>query len=480
MSGDLLVEYAANEGREMADETGTRRSDDRPAGAGQGQAGPETVPGNLPPADMPAQLGRYRIKKRLGGGGMGAVYLVENTELQREEALKVPHFERGSDPAVRERFLREARAAARLDHPNLCSIYDAGVIDGIHFLTMRLLPGKPLSAYTRRTHPPGEVIKVIVRLAQALEHAHAKGVIHRDLKSSNVMLCPGTGPTVFDFGLAKQVLQPQQKLTQTGMAMGTPAYMPPEQVRGELDRMGPASDVYSLGVILFELLTAELPFRGSTAEVMGQILFAQPPLPSQLRPGLSPMLDAVCGKVMAKAPENRYPSMKDFAAALQDVLNSLTAREPAVAEVTTTGGSKAGDIFDLPTAPPEPPPVVPTQPPENKREPRPSRTTIFDPLTPDEPKARKLGRERQVADAPPLASTRRPSLVLWLCLLLLVGGGAVFGLSILRGDRANNHEDKGDKTAVKEKEVQKEEGYVDKEEGKKVFRVIVRPKKKKR
>src|SRR5205085_7711518 len=127
----------------MADETGMRRSGVPPASGRQSQATPETVFGQGAPADMPAQLGRYRIKKRLGGGGMGAVYLVENTELQREEALKVPHFERGSDPAVRERFIREARAAAGLDHPNLCPIYDVGVIDGIYFLTMRYLQGKP-------------------------------------------------------------------------------------------------------------------------------------------------------------------------------------------------------------------------------------------------------------------------------------------------------------------------------------------------
>ncbi len=115
------------------------------------------------------------------------------------------------------------------------------------------------------------------------------------------MLCLGTGPTVMDFGLAKQTLQPDKKLTQTGMAMGTPAYMPPEQVNGELERMGPASDVYSLGVIFFELLTGRLPFQGSATEVMAQVLLTEAPLPSQLLPGLSPALDVVCGKAMAKA-----------------------------------------------------------------------------------------------------------------------------------------------------------------------------------
>jgi formylglycine-generating enzyme required for sulfatase activity len=316
----------------MEEKTGLEHSANEPATAGaHSQATPETVNWNSAPMDMPAQLGRYRIKKRLGGGGMGAVYLVENTKLQREEALKVPHFESGNDPSIRERFLREAHAAARLDHPNLCPIYDADVIDGIYFLTMRLLPGKPLSAYTGRPHPPREALQITLTLAQALEHAHSKGVIHRDLKPSNVMLCPGTGPTVLDFGLAKQIHRPDQKLTQSGMAMGTPAYMPPEQVKGELHRIGPLSDVYSLGVILFELLTGRPPFQGTTAEVMGQILCVEAPPPSQLRPGLCPALDAVCVKAMAKATEDRYPSMKDFSEALQDGLRRLAtgdARHP--------------------------------------------------------------------------------------------------------------------------------------------------------
>ena len=255
----------------MADGTGAGRTGAH-ASAGESQGSPETNCGHAAPMGIPEQLGRYKIKKKLGGGGMGAVYLVENTELQREEALKVPHFEFGDHPEVRERFLREARAAARLHHPNLCPIYHADVIDGIYFLTMCYLEGKLLSAYTGRPHPPREALKIVMRLAQALDYAHGKGVIHRDLKPGNIMLCPGTGPTVMDFGLAKQTLQPDKKLTQTGMAMGTPAYMPPEQVNGDLEQMGPASDVYSLGVILYELLTGRLPFQGSATASAAQVL----------------------------------------------------------------------------------------------------------------------------------------------------------------------------------------------------------------
>jgi formylglycine-generating enzyme required for sulfatase activity/serine/threonine protein kinase len=410
----------------MADETGMRRPADPPGAGGQGNSTAETEYGNGARPDMPAQLGRYRIKRRLGGGGMGAVYLVENTELEREEALKVPHFDSGGDSSVRERFLREARAAARLHHPNLCPVYHADVIDGIYFLTMCYLEGKLLSAYTGRPHAPHEALKVVIKLAQVLDYAHGKGVIHRDLKPSNIMLCPGTGPTVMDFGLAKQIQQPDQKLTQTGATLGTPAYMPPEQVKGELNSIGPASDVYSLGVILFELLTGQLPFRGSTAaEVMGKILFAEAPLPSQLLSGLSPALDAVCGKAMAKVPEDRYPSMKDFAAVLQDVMKTLAAKGLAGTEGPVKAEKKGDDIFDLPTTAPEPPPI-----------PKPLSRTIPDPPPATGPKRRQPQRKKRVGDPPPLAASRRGgSLVVWLCVTLLLAGAAVICAFLLRGER---------------------------------------------
>jgi formylglycine-generating enzyme required for sulfatase activity len=274
---------------------------------------------------LPSEFGRYRVQRLLGGGGMGAVYLVVNTELEREEALKVPHFDAADDPQVRERFLREAKAAAGLDHPNLCPVYDVGVRDGIYYLTMRYLKGKLLSEYSGSAQPPREAVEIVVKLAQALATAHAKGVIHRDLKPNNIMMCADVGPVVMDFGLAKQTDRQDQALTQMGTTLGTPAYMPPEQVKGELDQMGPASDVYSLGVILFQLLTGRLPFEGRTAEVYGNILHVAAPAPSSLRPGLPAALDAICAKAMAKAPESRYASMKEFAAALIDYPNASAA-----------------------------------------------------------------------------------------------------------------------------------------------------------
>jgi serine/threonine protein kinase len=300
---------------------------------------------------MPTEFGRYRVRKQLGGGGMGAVYLVENTELKREEALKVPHFGIGDDPEVRERFLREARAAAQLDHPNLCPVYDVGAINGVCFLTMRYLKGKLLSDYTGKPQPPRKAVEITAKLAQALESAHAKGVIHRDLKPNNVMMCAGVVPVVMDFGLAKQIKSEDQKLTQAGTTMGTPSYMPPEQVKGELERMGPASDVYSLGVILFEMLTGRLPFKAATvAEVYGKILHTDAPAPSSLRPGLDPALDAICAKALAKTPEGRYPSMKAFAAALIDFLKTTPVAEGA-GNLTPTKSAPA-EIFQAATVAP--------------------------------------------------------------------------------------------------------------------------------
>jgi formylglycine-generating enzyme required for sulfatase activity/serine/threonine protein kinase len=370
---------------------------------------------------------------------MGAVYLVENTELQRDEALKVPHFGSEDNANVRERFLREARAAAKLDHPNLCPIYDVGVIDEIYFLTMRLLPGKPLSAYTGRPHPPREAVKVVMKLAQALEHAHAKGVIHRDLKPGNIIVCPGTGPTVLDFGLAKEIRHQDHKLTQTGATLGTPAYMPPEQVKGELDRMGPASDVYSLGVILFELLTGRVPFVGTVGEVMGKVVFTEAPLPSEVLPGMSPEVDEVCHEAMAKEPEDRHPSMKDFGAALARLLPTLAAKNEAGKPNQPVNSRNTPDVFDMPTLPPEQAPgsnhllreMLPAIP----------LVPIPDETEPEPPKPLTLRRKRRTADAVSPAAPRRGALIVWLCLALVAGGVSVAALFWLGGkgrDRAAN------------------------------------------
>jgi serine/threonine protein kinase/formylglycine-generating enzyme required for sulfatase activity len=338
--------------KQQLQETSSFRAGKPPATASQGGRGDTVAKRGSGARELPPQFGRYRVIQKLGGGGMGTVYLVENTELEREEALKVPHFSEGDDPQVRERFLREAKSAAKLDHANLCPVYDAGVQDGIYYLTMRLLKGKLLSDYTGKAQPERKAVEIVTKLALALEAAHAKGVIHRDLKPSNVMMVAGVGPVVMDFGLAKQVRQPEQKLTEDGAMLGTPAYMPPEQLKGELERMGPASDVYSLGVILYQLLTGRLPFEGTMAMIFAQILHTEPPLPSALVPGLNPTLDGICRKAMAKASTERYPSMKAFAAALLDFLRSAPAT-PGAGNLVPTAGENAA-VFQAATIAPGP------------------------------------------------------------------------------------------------------------------------------
>jgi serine/threonine protein kinase/class 3 adenylate cyclase len=280
------------------------------------------VPPLLPasgPRTLPETLGRYKILRSLGVGGMAAVYLARDTDLDRLVALKVPHFDPRYGPQLLERFAREARAAANLQHPNICPVHDVGKIDGIPYLTMGYVDGQPLSQMVGpgRTWPQREAAELTLTIALALEEAHGKGVIHRDLKPSNIMINHRGEPIIMDFGLARRLDRQDQRLTEVGMMMGTPAYMPPEQVTGDVESMGAVSDVYSLGVILYELLTGQVPFQGSTASVLTQILNQEPIPPRQRRPDVDPILDAICLKAMAKSVALRFGRMTELADALR-------------------------------------------------------------------------------------------------------------------------------------------------------------------
>ncbi len=279
---------------------------------------------------LPEQFGRYRILKQLGKGGMGSVYLAHDTELDRKVALKVPHFTEAEGKNVRDRFYREARSAATLHHANICPVYDVGEMDGTLYLTMAYIEGESLSRFVDPNKPltQRQVATLVRKLALALQEAHSRGVIHRDLKPSNVMISKRGEPVVMDFGLARRTTKGEVRLTQTGAIIGTPAYMSPEQVNGDLEAMGPQSDVYSLGVILYELLAGRLPFEGPMASVLAQIIAKEPVPPSMIRPGVDPALEAVCLKAMAKSIPDRMRSMADFAAALGEFLKA-TAVGPA-------------------------------------------------------------------------------------------------------------------------------------------------------
>ncbi|MCA9123468.1 MAG: protein kinase [Planctomycetaceae bacterium] len=300
-------------------------------------------------------FGRYRIEKQLGRGGMGAVYLAEDTELRRRVALKVPFLGKGRDAEVASRFLREARAAATLDHPNICPVHEVGEIDGVQYLAMAYIDGRSLSAYITKgkSLPPKQVAAVVRKMALALQEAHEKGIIHRDLKPSNVMVNQRKEPIIMDFGLAQRPDDEETRLTQTGMILGTPAYMSPEQIRAGGGEMGPEVDIYSLGVMLYELLTGELPFTGPPHTVIGQILTDNPLTPRERRKDLDTHIDAICMKAMSKSGAQRYGSMQEFAAELRNYIQGGVPRDSSSSGIAPLSPPP---LTAPPIAEPAPPP----------------------------------------------------------------------------------------------------------------------------
>lgn len=273
---------------------------------------------------MPPQIGRYKIVRRIGHGGMGAVYEAVQTDLQRSVALKVLKRDLASDPASRRRFEREGVAAARIRHPNAVDITDVGEADGYVYLVMELLQGEPLSTRLVREGvlSPMPLADLLVPVASAVGAAHAAGVIHRDLKPSNLFLAQdrlGTlTPKVLDFGIARieDDSEEAQGLTSTASVLGTPLYMAPEQVRSARNVVR-QSDVYALGVVMYRALTGRVPFkRESSFETMNAIVQGECPPLAKLAPMTPPALVAVVARCMALNPAERYPDGDALAAAL--------------------------------------------------------------------------------------------------------------------------------------------------------------------
>ena len=275
-----------------------------------------------PFASLPMKFGRYDVRRELGKGQMGAVYLAHDTGLDRLVALKVARTSATGSDKLLKRMEIEAKSAAKIDHPHVCKVYDFGEIDGIRFIAQQYIEGENLKQFMKRLgrkREPEEAVRIILQILRALEAAHEKGVIHRDLKPENVMLNKKNEPVIMDFGLARKTIASSDAGLTQGMIVGTAAYMSPEQAQGKAEAIDHRSDLYAVGVMLFEMLTGEWPFIGGAIEVMGKKCVLEPPSPLSLNPGLNPQLATVCYRMIAKQKGDRYITCVEAAAALEAI-----------------------------------------------------------------------------------------------------------------------------------------------------------------
>ena len=340
--------------------------------------------------------GRYRVLSRLGSGGMADVYLAHDELLGREVAVKVLHHHFAEDQEFVERFKREASSAAALSHPNIVGIFDRGEWDGTYYIAMEYVAGRSLKTIVREQGAldPAAAIDIVIQILRAARSAHRRGVIHRDLKPHNVILDEEGRVRVTDFGIARAGAS---DMTLTGSIMGTAQYLSPEQAQGFA--VTAASDLYSIGVILYELLTGVVPFEGESAVAIAfKQVAAEPYPPSALRPGIPPSLDAIVLRALAKDPAQRYASADELIATLEAERQALPALTAVAAPVQAHHG---------------PPPrggtgsLLLVQPPPPRRE----------------PDSGERGEERR----------RRRRALLWTLLALLVAGAAVAAVLLLGG-----------------------------------------------
>jgi len=286
--------------------------------------------------------GRYRVLSRLGSGGMADVWLAEDTHLQRRVALKVLHRRFAQDQEFVERFRREAESAAGLQHPNVVAVFDRGEFEGTYYIAMQYVEGPTLKALIDAGLEPAQAVGLIRQVLEGARFAHRRGIVHRDLKPQNVIVDPDGKAVVTDFGIARAGVS---EITQTGSVMGTPHYLSPEQAQG-MD-VTAVSDLYSIGVMLYEALTGRVPFEGESAVAVAMKQVSQTPQrPSSINPRVSPALDAATMRALEKEPGERFQSADAFIAALDAAM-----KEP--------GGAGGGTAAFAPL-----PPVVATPEPE--------------------------------------------------------------------------------------------------------------------
>jgi serine/threonine protein kinase/formylglycine-generating enzyme required for sulfatase activity len=325
-------------------------------GAATPTFGPPAAPGEV------GELGPYRVLKELGKGGMGAVYLARDTRLDRPLALKVmlPAF--AADRDAKERFLREARAAAKVNHDNVVTVYEADERNGVPYIAMQFLQGMPLDDYLKHKGVPplAHVIRIGREAALGLSAAHALGLVHRDIKPANLWLeAPNGRVKVLDFGLAKPI-GGDTEVTKSGAVVGTPAYMSPEQARGA--KVDSRTDVFSLGAVLYRLCTGKTPFAGPNVMAVMMALGTEDPTPvRELNPSVPEPLAELIHQLLAKKPEQRPQTAAEVAKRLQGILSGLFA--PPGPSVASSGSAPAVSSADVSVSQPVVVHAVPHQPP---------------------------------------------------------------------------------------------------------------------
>lgn len=283
---------------------------------------------------LPFPFGRYKVLQLLGRGGMGAVYLATDTRLDRLVALKIPQSgKQNKNQKAFERFVRESQT--NVSHPNICTVYDSGIIGGLPFISMAYIQGQSLGAFTSPGNlaPHFELVSILCLVAEAMEAAHQAMIVHRDLKPGNIMVNELGHPFVMDFGLARRFDDDKPGLTSYGDIVGTPAYLSPEQLGATAAPVTFSSDIYSLGVTFYELLTGRQPFQGSLSQIVSQIMYAAPERPSRLVSDIDRGLERICLQMMAKRPIDRQASMREVSDELRLWLKQNSAKSETAEEL---------------------------------------------------------------------------------------------------------------------------------------------------